>query len=159
MPDAWSSSGLYGAHLVTESAGNMAVAYGNSVDRTTGICEMTPDEIVKILLKHDLWLRSKPGGEPADLSYAELEGIDLSRANLVRAKLVGARLTKCDLSRTDLSKADLYGAALEYSNLTGANLSGADMRGAKLRGAGLFRRHRWGHAGTCWIEAMRSPIR
>jgi hypothetical protein len=68
----------------------------------------------------------------ADLRGANLSGADLSGVDLRGANLSGADLSGVDLRGANLSGADLYGA-----NLYGADLSGADLSGAYLRGADL----------------------
>ena len=59
--------------------------------------EITKDALSEILKKHLSWINDEPGGEKADLSYADLRYADLSYANLRYA----------DLSYADLSCADL----------------------------------------------------
>ena len=73
----------------------------------------------------------------ANLSNADLNGIDLSNANLRGAILCDADLRKADLSWADLSDADLSGAYLSDANLRGAFLCDADLSGANLFGAEL----------------------
>ena len=62
--------------------------------------EITKDALSEILKKHLSWINDEPGGEKADLSYANLRYADLSYANLRYA---------------DLSYADLRSANLDYS--------------------------------------------
>jgi len=107
------------------------------------------------------WRANNPSLEPglagADLSKADLRGVDLCRANLLEADLSGADLRGADLRRAnlreadlkgaDLGKAQLYRANLNRATLTGCNLAEADLsrgflkladlRGANLRGADL----------------------
>ena len=73
----------------------------------------------------------------ANLSNADLNGIDLSNANLRGAILCDADLSDADLSWADLSDADLSGADLSDANLRGAFLSDANLSGANLFGAEL----------------------
>ena len=63
-------------------------------------------EFQLILEKHKKWLASKPDGERADLSNADLRYADLSNANLRCADLSNADLRYADLSNADLSNAD-----------------------------------------------------
>ncbi|MBT8448483.1 MAG: pentapeptide repeat-containing protein [Gammaproteobacteria bacterium] len=76
-------------------------------------------EMQRVLEKHKLWLAHgvKNGGEPADLSGANLSNVDLSGYNL---------------SYANLTRSNLTGADLEMANLTGANLTGADLTGTIL---------------------------
>lgn len=46
----------------------------------------------EVLEKHKLWLENKPGGERADLRWADLRWADLQGANLRWADLQGAYL-------------------------------------------------------------------
>ncbi|MGB3137765.1 MAG: pentapeptide repeat-containing protein [Nodosilinea sp.] len=78
----------------------------------------------------------------ADLTHAELSGINLYRANLAGANLTGASLAEANLFRADLSGANLSGANLADANLRRANLSEAQIeleqiRDADVRGACL----------------------
>jgi uncharacterized protein YjbI with pentapeptide repeats len=85
----------------------------------------------------------------ADLSGANLKGVNLSGANLYRAdlrgtnlcgtNLIGANLKRADLRRTDLRKTSVSGANYSWMDLSGtnfrkANLCGVDLRGLDLRG-------------------------
>ena len=105
---------------------------------------VSKEKLKKILDKHLKWWRNESGGSRADLSRADLSGVNLSRANLYgadlsRANLYGANLYGANLSRADLSGANLYGADLSRANLSRADLSGADLSGADLSGANLSR--------------------
>ncbi|HEU4338562.1 MAG TPA: DUF2169 domain-containing protein, partial [Planctomycetota bacterium] len=81
----------------------------------------------------------------ADLSRAQMPGIDLSGrdlhgavfegASMAKAKLAGANLEDADLSGADLSEADLSGANLKNADLTRARLDKAVLKKAKLDGA------------------------
>ena len=72
--------------------------------------EITKDALSEILKKHLSWINDEPGGEKADLSYADLRSADLSCADLRYADLSYA-----DLRSADLSYADLRSANLDYS--------------------------------------------
>ena len=108
---------------------------------------MTRTELLEILERHRKWLNEKPGGQRADLRYADLSGAalrgadlryaDLSGADLRGADLCGAALRGADLRYANLSGAELRGADLRYANLSRADLRGADLRGADLRYANL----------------------
>lgn len=83
----------------------------------------------------------------ADLGRANLSGADLTGAYLTRANLRMANLSEANLERVDLSGGDLRMANLRMTNLseailteadiTGAYLSFANLRMASLRGANL----------------------
>jgi hypothetical protein len=96
-------------------------------------------------------------GNPIDLSFTNLAGLNLSSVNLsgvkllgahlegtrlVQAKLTGANLAAADLTFSDLAGADLtcsefFAANLTHANMPDANLTNAHLSGAKLTGANL----------------------
>lgn len=80
---------------------------------------MTKQEIDLVLAKHKKWLNDEPGGEPADLSYADLRNADLSHA---------------DLSYANLRNADLRNANLSYAHLRNANFNDANLSNANIKG-------------------------
>jgi hypothetical protein len=71
---------------------------------------MNEKELKEILEKHLKWLNDEPGGEKADLRYA-----NLSSANLSSADLSYADLRSADLSGSDLSGSDLSGSNIDFS--------------------------------------------
>ncbi|MBD2596774.1 pentapeptide repeat-containing protein [Nostoc spongiaeforme FACHB-130] len=73
----------------------------------------------------------------ANLSLAELSGVNFSEANLSFADLSGASLDGAYLCYTNLKNADLRGADLSCANLKNADLSGANLSGANLSLADL----------------------
>ena len=79
--------------------------YTKDVKTKMTLREITKDALSEILKKHLSWINDEPGGEKADLSYADLRHADLSYANLSYANLRYA----------DLSYADLRSANLDYS--------------------------------------------
>lgn len=85
--------------------------------------------------------------ENANLSQADLSGINLSQANLR-----GANLTETNLSEADLSGADLQGANLNQTNLRDANLSGSDLRQAVLKQVNLYR------ANLSWANLINQDL-
>lgn len=74
----------------------------------------------------------------AELSNAELNGVDFSRTLLAGANLDNASLCGANLKRANLSDASLYKANLRGAYLDGAYLSGASLQNAFLSGASLF---------------------
>ena len=98
---------------------------------------ITQEELNKILELHQKWLDDDPDGVRADLSYADLTLADLSGVDLKGADLSYADLTLADLSGVDLKGADLSYADLRYTNLSSADLRFADLRDADLFGADL----------------------
>jgi uncharacterized protein YjbI with pentapeptide repeats len=101
------------------------------------------------------WNRRRSTGDPvptlenADLTGADLKGIQLDSRNAEIVNLKGATLNEANLQGADLSgsflfaanfqRAKLNGAKLQKTNLTEANLTGTDCRGAVLTGAILLR--------------------
>ncbi len=73
----------------------------------------------------------------ADLTGANLSGLDLREARLMLVKLNGADLRGVDLQDAYLSWADLRGANLRGSDLRNANFSGARLSGATFRRADI----------------------
>ena len=66
----------------------------------------------------------------ADLSRADLTGVNLRDADLREASLTGANLRAADLTEATLREATLREADLSRADLTGVNLSYADLTGA-----------------------------
>ena len=79
--------------------------YTKDVKTKMTLREITKDALSEILKKHLSWINDEPGGEKADLSYADLSYADLRYADLSYANLRYA----------DLSYADLRSANLDYS--------------------------------------------
>jgi uncharacterized protein YjbI with pentapeptide repeats len=73
----------------------------------------------------------------ADLDVSNLSGSDMSKAQMNRADLGNANLTGANLNRTDLSQADLVRANLRGARLSNATLTHADLTQADLTGADL----------------------
>ena len=93
---------------------------------------ISKEKLEEILKKHKMWLYDEEDGEQADLSYADLRGVNLRDAFLGYANLKGADLRGVNLRDAFLGYANLKGA-----DLRGVNLSHADLRGAKLKYANL----------------------
>jgi uncharacterized protein YjbI with pentapeptide repeats len=85
----------------------------------------------------------------ADLSYAQLVGVDkdrnqffmndtnLAAANLYRANMKNSVLDGANLSRANLTEADLLASNLDETNLEGSNLTKANLRRCRLARADL----------------------
>lgn len=104
--------------------------------------KITQEEVDKIIEKHGLWLKGESGGEKADFSNMDLQGMYLEYANLDSADLSESNLnfvylSNANLRRANLHNAELYLTELSYTDLTGANLSGVNLYGANLTGAKL----------------------
>ncbi|OFE74423.1 pentapeptide repeat-containing protein [Listeria monocytogenes] len=87
---------------------------------------MKQEELDIILENHGKWLLNE-GGERANLSNIDLNGIDLSGSNLERAYLKNTNLTGANLSNVNMQSTYLRGVNFEEACLTGANLSNADL--------------------------------
>ena len=74
--------------------------------------------------------KSKLSGR--NLSWANLEGIDLSGSDMSNANLEGAKLNGSDLSGVNLESANLSQAQLIGTNLSEANLTNCEMYGASF---------------------------
>lgn len=94
--------------------------------------QITQDELIEILKKHEKWVRDEPGGERADLSNTDLKGIDLTGAFLPSALLNGANFENALMSKVNFMHADLVNA-----NFTNAIMPEAKLRSANLSGANL----------------------
>ena len=105
--------------------------------------KITKEELKTILEQHKLWLDSdgKDGKYAilygADLSDADLTGVNLYGANLTWANLTGANLYGANLTGANLTRVNLYRADLTYSNLRRANLTGAILTNVNLTDANL----------------------
>ncbi|HAB7388650.1 TPA_asm: hypothetical protein GYQ01_06980 [Listeria monocytogenes] len=98
---------------------------------------MKQEELDIILENHGKWLLNE-GGERANLSNIDLNGIDLSGSNLERAYLKNTNLTGANLSNVNMQSTYLRGVNFEEACLTGADLSNATLHCTNLRGANLI---------------------
>jgi hypothetical protein len=99
---------------------------------------MNQIDLNKIVEDHKLWLGDKTKGKRADLRDANLSGADLLGVNLRNADLRDANLNGADLIGANLRGADLRDANLNGADLSNANLKGANLRNADLRDANLY---------------------
>ncbi|OFH61640.1 hypothetical protein BJM98_13885 [Listeria monocytogenes] len=97
---------------------------------------MKQEELDIILENHGKWLLNE-GGERANLSNIDLNGIDLSGSNLERAYLKNTNLTGANLSNVNMQSTYLRGVNFEEACLTGADLSNATLHCTNLIGANL----------------------
>ena len=101
--------------------------------------EITPEELKKILSKHEIWLQSKGGmGAQANLYSKDLRNNNLRNINLEKAYLERSNLEKASLSGVNLNMADLIAANLQQADLQDANLQQSDLRDANLHKSNLF---------------------
>jgi uncharacterized protein YjbI with pentapeptide repeats len=88
---------------------------------------ITQNDLPSILLKHITWLESNfKEGEQANLSGAELGGVNLSGADLRWANLSGVGFLRANLSWANLMGASLALTNFERARLDETNLSGAN---------------------------------
>lgn len=98
------------------------------------------EELEKILDDHKHWLkRDCEGWENmrADLSGADLRGVNFCCRNLSGASLAGANLSYADLQGADLRGANLSAAELTYLDMRKADLRNAYARGARFNASNL----------------------
>jgi hypothetical protein len=122
--------------------------------------ELSPDQLRQVFADHSAWLDTDgQGGERADISHAQLQGLslwsadlreaDLSYANLQgadmdHARLRGASLRHANMQAASLWQANLRASDLRYAALQSAKLDHADLSGADLRSADLTGASFWG---------------
>ena len=56
--------------------------------------DLTPEELVSIVRKHDRFLRQRQGGERANLNHQDLSGLKLPNIRLQQATLTGINLSR-----------------------------------------------------------------
>jgi len=98
----------------------------------------TQKELKDVLKRHKAWIKGSLEGEKANLSGADLSGMELEQwVSLYDADLTGINLSRAHLVGVDFELANLRGANLTYANFTAANLGYADLRDADLSWADL----------------------
>ena len=91
---------------------------------------MKQNELNKIILKHVLWLKDIHKGYRAYLKDADLSFLNLNDVNLSNADLRGVNLSYASLNNTNFYNADLRNADLTGVDFTSTNLTLAT--GSKL---------------------------
>ncbi|HEY9667858.1 MAG TPA: pentapeptide repeat-containing protein, partial [Coleofasciculaceae cyanobacterium] len=110
--------------------------------------EFDPDQLLSFIGRTAalsptvFWQRARGSLSQLHLAEACLNQVMLAEANLEyadlsTAELVGINLAGANLRHTNLSWASLVGANFSNANLLEANLEGADLTGANLKGANL----------------------
>jgi len=103
--------------------------------------KISEGELRKILEEHNEWLSHPSHGKCANLSYMDLQGVNLCRANLQGVNLQNACLLSANLEYINLEDANLVGANLNWANLKNAHLRGANLSYAHLASADLENAH------------------
>ena len=98
---------------------------------------MPPEELIKVLQSHQLWLTSDgKEGERATFEGVNFgAAIDLRGADFRNAILNRAKFKKTDLTETNFQGAELRRADFAAASLRGANLREADLQNATLENA------------------------
>ncbi|NTV45233.1 MAG: toll/interleukin-1 receptor domain-containing protein [Chlorobiales bacterium] len=94
--------------------------------------KLTREDVLKIVEE------ARENGDNVDLSWADLEGVDLSDTDLRGVNFSYAELTDVDLFDADISAANLNYANFSDADLSFAVLSGSDLNKATLSFANLF---------------------
>lgn len=85
---------------------------------------LTTQKILNNVIRvHKLWLEKHPHGVRADLSYHNLNGMDLSGADLSYANLTNTQLKWTNLENVNFTGAILEGANTFEAVTTGANFA------------------------------------
>jgi len=100
--------------------------------------KLSAAQIDQICLKHERFLKSKPGGQRASFAWTDVTGMDISGRNLADADFTAAIMCEVNLTAAILDHSSFYCADLQNARLERASLVRSDMRGASLRGANLF---------------------
>ena len=80
---------------------------------------MTPEQLEETLRLHRLWYDEDLSGVRANLTGADLRGMDLAHAWLAYADLTDADLTGANLAYADLTCCRLHGTILTEADMTG----------------------------------------
>lgn len=99
---------------------------------------MSNNELKSILEAHLKYLANEDGGCCANLTNADLKGVNLSHSDLRNVDLMNANLNCTNLSDADLGYANIWNANLNYANLNYTNFSYADLSYANLIGTDLM---------------------
>ena len=94
---------------------------------------MTQEELDAILDLHAKFLKKEDGGQQADLSFLELDGLILDNANLSESLCIGTNFSRASVAGANFQGADLNGACFEDCLLSKCNFLGANLMKANLR--------------------------
>ncbi|HAA11434.1 MAG TPA: hypothetical protein DCE41_06915 [Cytophagales bacterium] len=92
-------------------------------------------QLMKVLDRHEAWLRDEPGGERANLSGYLLHRRDFTRRNLSHVQFLASDLSGSDFTKATLCQASFYRATLKKVHFQGADLTQADLAEVDARGS------------------------
>lgn len=121
---------------------------------------MTQEQLNKIIENHQHYLNKDINGwenMKADLSYKNLNGLDLKESNLREANLIHADLSEANLSNADLKDANLINANLAYADLRNADLKEANLRKVNLNNVNLREANLYG-ANLSYADLNNSAL-
>ena len=121
---------------------------------------MTQEQLNKIIERHQHYLNKDINGwenMKADLSYKNLNGLDLKESNLGEANLIHADLREANLSNADLKYANLINANLAYADLRNADLKEANLRKVNLNNVNLREANLYG-ANLSYADLNNSAL-
>ena len=121
---------------------------------------MTQEQLNKIIENHQHYLNKDINGwenMKADLSYKNLNGLDLKESNLREANLIHADLREANLSNADLKYANLINANLAYADLRNADLKEANLRKVNLNNVNLREANLYG-ANLSYADLNNSAL-
>ena len=121
---------------------------------------MTQEQLNKIIERHQHYLNKDINGwenMKADLSYKNLNGLDLKESNLREANLIHADLREANLSNADLKYANLINANLAYADLRNADLKEANLRKVNLNNVNLREANLYG-ANLSYADLNNSAL-
>lgn len=93
---------------------------------------MKQEELNEVVRLHNVWLKNAREGRRANLSFQELNGLNLSGVNLSNAILEGCSLIDADVSNATLNGADLYDVNFLCSNISNSSIKCANLSKANL---------------------------
>lgn len=96
-------------------------------------------ELDDIILKHNMFIRGKPGGSRANLKFKDMRGLDFRASDLSGADFTASVMVNSNLSGGNFTNAVFYGCDMRQANLENAIFRRADFRGAYIAGANLAR--------------------
>lgn len=94
--------------------------------------KLTQQEVDKMILQHEEWLRNGEVGKRPVFSRLDLSDLEFKRANLYHSNFECSDLSGCNFRFTNLEKSEMKGANLKKANLIETNLFRANLYKANL---------------------------